>query len=108
VRAREPDCADSTIPPAPTVNPAPVRLANYEVVFVADAGCTDLPPVVRTRTYAGSFNGFRLELSGSEFAAGWNVMSLKLDGDIAYVYAADPLSGSTRHAIPTSSSTARV
>jgi hypothetical protein len=85
-----PTAPTSTIPPAPPVNPTPVRLANYEVVFVADAGCTDLPPAVRTRTYAGSFDGFRLDLSGSEFGADWNVMSLKLDGDGAYVNGTDP------------------
>ena len=85
-----PTAPTSTIPPAPPVNPTPVRLANYEVVFVTDAGCKDLPPVVRTRTYAGSFDGSRLDLSGSEFGADWNVMSLKLDGDVAYVYAIDP------------------
>lgn len=85
-----PTAPTSTIPPAPPVNPAPVRLPNYDVVFVADAECTDLPPVVRTRTYAGSFDGIRLRLSGSEFGADWNVMSLKLDGDGAYVNATDP------------------
>jgi hypothetical protein len=85
-----PTAPTSTIPPAPPVNPTPVRLANYEVVFVAVAACTDLPPVVRTRTYAGAFDGLRLDLSGSEFGADWNVMFLKLDGDVAYVYATDP------------------
>lgn len=85
-----PTAPTSTIPPAPPVNPTPVRLANYDVVFIADAGCTDLPSVVRTRTYAGAFDGLRLDLRGSDFGADWNVMSLQLDGDAAYVYANDP------------------
>jgi hypothetical protein len=84
-----PTAPTSTMPPAPPITP-PVRLANYEVVFVADAECTDLPSVVRTRTYAGLFDSFRLDLSGAEFGGDWNAMSLKLDGDVAYVYATDP------------------
>ena len=82
--------APTAIPPASAVNPAPVRLATYEVVFAADEACTDLPLVVRTRTYGAAFDGVRLDLSGSDFAADRNVMSLKLDGDVAYVAATDP------------------
>jgi hypothetical protein len=85
-----PTAPASTVPPPPPVNPPPVRSTNYEVVFVADAVCTELPSVVRTRTYTGEFNGHLLYLSGSDFGADLNVMSLKLDGDVAYVYATDP------------------
>jgi hypothetical protein len=85
-----PTAPTSTVPSAPPVTPTPPRLANYEVIFVADARCTDLPSLVRTRTYAGTFDGFRLGLSGAEFGADWNVMSLTLDGDVASVYATDP------------------
>jgi hypothetical protein len=85
-----PTAPTSTVPPAPPVTPTPPRSANYEVIFVADSRCADLPSAVRTRTYAGTLDGFRLGLSGAEFGADWNVMSLTLDGDVAYVYATDP------------------
>ena len=42
------------------------------------------------RAVAGSFDGLHLRLNGSEFGLDWNVMSLKLDGDGAYVNATDP------------------
>ena len=92
-----PAAPTSTIPPAPPVSPAPVRLANYDVVFVADAGCTELPPVARTRAYTGAYDGFFVHLSGSDFSIpapigyfAWDVIHLEVSQDSATAYFSDP------------------
>lgn len=92
-----PTAPTSTIPPAPPVNPTPVVLANYDVVFVADAACTELPPVVRTRAYTGAYDGFYVHLSGSDFSIpapigyfAWDVIHLELSRDSAIAYFSDP------------------
>jgi len=92
-----PTAPASAVTPAPSVNPTPVRPGAYEVVFVADAACTELPPVVRTRTYAGAFDGFVLHLSGSDFSVpapigyyAWDVIYLEMSQDSATAYFSDP------------------
>jgi hypothetical protein len=83
--------------PTPAVTPAPAVLGTYKVVFVADAACTELPPVVRTRTYTGAYDGFFVHLSGSDFSIpapigyyAWDVIHLEASKDSATAYFSDP------------------
>jgi hypothetical protein len=93
----KPTAPTSTTPPASPITP-PVRLAaNYEVVFVADAACTGLPPVARTRTYTGVYDGAFVHLSGSDFTIpapigyfAWDVILLGVSGHSATAYFSDP------------------
>jgi hypothetical protein len=82
------------IAPAPAPASGSLRPGNFEVVFAVDPACTDLPSLIRTRTYSGSFDGFFLRLSGSEFGATvestWDVMYVKVSEDSASVYFSDP------------------
>jgi hypothetical protein len=83
--------------PTPAVTPAPTVPRSYEVVFVADAACTELPPVARTRTYTGAYDGFFVHLSGSDFSIpapigyfAWDVIHLGMSQDSATAYFSDP------------------
>ena len=74
---------------------------NYEVTFVVDAACTDIPASARTRTYSASLEqagSFYLgTLRGADFAQGsppgysaWNVLYVSAFEDLAHVYFSDP------------------
>jgi len=92
-------CSETPTAPTATVvpTPAPRVLRSYEVVFVADAACMELPPVARTRTYTAAYDGFLVHLSGSDFSIpapigmfAWNVISLEVSQDSATAYFSDP------------------
>ena len=92
-----PTAPTPTVVATPAVTPAPTVLRSYEVVFVADAVCTELPPVARTRTYTGAYDGFLLHLSGSDFSIpapigyfAWDVIHLEVSQDSATAYFSDP------------------
>ena len=73
---------------------------NYEVMFAADAGCTDLPSAARTRTYVASFassgpSAYLVTLSGADFARNssypdYNVLYANVVGDAGHVFFSDP------------------
>ena len=92
-----PTAPTPTVVATPAVTPAPTVLRSYEVVFVADAACTELPPVARTRTYTGAYDGFFVHLSGSDFSIpapigyfAWDVIHLEVSQDSATAYFSDP------------------
>ena len=90
-----PTAPTTPVAPAPAVTPAPTVLRTYDVVFVDDAACAELPPVVRTRTYPGADDGFLVHLSGSDFSVpsgyyDWSVIRLDASQDSATAYFSDP------------------
>lgn len=89
-----PTAPTSGATPTPPLPPVPTAARSYEVMFVADAACTDLPPVARRRTYVGS-GGPLLHLSGAEFGttvgySSWDIIYLELSRDSAEAYLSDP------------------
>lgn len=92
-----PTAPTPTVVSTAAVTPAPTVLPSYEVVFVADAACTELPPVARTRTYTGAYDGFLVHLTGSDFSIpapigyfAWDVIHLEVSQDSATAYFSDP------------------
>jgi hypothetical protein len=86
-------------PPRPSPPPAaPSRQlsGSYEAVFTADAVCSDLPAVARSRTYSAVAGGQWLDLGGAVFGSAppayptMNSLYVRIVEDFAYLYASDP------------------
>jgi len=80
----------------PSATAAP-NVGNFELTFVADRSCTDLPAEARTRTYSATLQqeGSRARLSGGVFADGgpygpWNTVGVTMNGDATDIWFQDP------------------
>jgi hypothetical protein len=109
VRASKPGYVDSTqtvVGTGPTVdlrfllssaNQPLDWSGTYEVTLIADATCTELPDLVRRRTFTGTVTAGgnpMLRLSGARFGSSggleWNVMPFRQFDDYVELYAQDP------------------
>jgi hypothetical protein len=99
-------CGGSSSPSAPTATsppsapspppaPSPVPLpGTFHISFSADAACTELPAVARTRTYSATTRGGLIDLGGATFGGDgsylWHTIYATFVGDAAHLYFQDP------------------
>jgi hypothetical protein len=98
-------CGGSTSPSAPSATspssapsppaPSPVPLPRtFHISFSADAACTELPAVARTRTYSATTRGDLIDLGDATFGGDGsyysNTVYASFVGDVAHLYFQDP------------------